>query len=57
MFQERDQVTPEAVGGKLGHHALDVAHRQRGLEVGEPGVDPLLRGHGVGGFQDLSHVS
>ena len=31
----------------FGDRAVDVADGQGGLEVGQPGVDPFLRGHGV----------
>ena len=54
---ERDQVAPEAVGGELGHHAVDVAGGQRGLEIGEPGVDALLRREVRFAIQVLSHVT
>jgi hypothetical protein len=53
---ECHQVAPEAVGGELLCHPFDVANRHRRLEIGQPGVDPLLRGQGVGGVQRLCHV-
>ena len=41
----------------LADHAVDVAHRQRRFEVGEPGVHPLLGRQGGSGFECLSHVT
>ena len=40
---ERDQVAPEAVGRELADGAVDIADGEGGLEVGQPGVHPLLR--------------
>ncbi len=54
---ERDQVAPEAVGGELRDRTVDIAHRERRLEVGEPGGDPILRGEGGGMVHHLSHVT
>ena len=54
---ERDEVAPEAVDRELRDRAVDVAHGERRLEVGEPGGDPVLRGEVGGVVQRLSHVT
>ena len=56
---EGHEVAPEAVDGELADDPLDVTDGQRRLEVGQPGVDALLRRHCgvVWASMSGSHVS